>query len=279
MAGDLHCHTKMSDGSIGIEELILMAKRRNMCAISVTDHDTTAGATRAVIIGKRQGIKVIHGVEFSAFDKKRGRKAHILCYDCRKPDRLEGMCRKIGESRKKASLEQLRLVMRYYPIPMELVTRCATGSTNLFRQHIMHALMEAGYADSMYGEVYHQLFDPKEGVAYRMMDYYPEPQEVIDLIHSAGGVAVLAHPPVYHSEELMEELSENGLDGIEVYHTKHTEEQSAAYRQFAQEHGLLITGGSDFHGAYSSHPRPIGMNDVTDEMVQAILHRKRAIEI
>ena len=279
MAGDLHCHTKMSDGSIGIEELIAMAKRRNMCAISVTDHDTTAGATRAVIIGKRQGIKVIHGVEFSTFDKTRGQKAHILCYDCKKPDRLEGMCRKIGESRKKASLEQLRLVMRYYPIPMELVTRCATGSTNLFRQHIMHALIEAGYADSMYGYVYHRLFDTKEGVAYRSMDYYPEPQEIIDLIHSAGGVAVLAHPPVYHSEALMEELTESGLDGIEVYHSKHTDEQTAAYKQYAKEHNLLITGGSDFHGAYSSNLRPIGMNDVTAEMVQAILSRKRMTDI
>ena len=269
----------MSDGSIGIEELIALAKRRNMCAISVTDHDTTAGATRAVIIGKRLGVQVIHGVEFSAFDKTRGQKAHILCYDCKKPDRLEGMCRKIGESRKKAMLEQLRLVMRYYPIPMELVTRCATGSTNLFRQHMMHALMEAGYADSMYGNVYRQLFDPKEGVAYRLMDYYPEPQEIIDLIHSAGGVAVLAHPPVYHSEALMEELTESGLDGVEVYHSKHTEEQTAAYKQYAAEHNLLITGGSDFHGAYSSNPRPIGMNDVTDEMVQAILNRKRMTDI
>ena len=270
----------MSDGSIGIEELIALAKRRNMCAISVTDHDTTAGATRAVIIGKRLGVQVIHGVEFSAFDKARQNRVHILCYDCRKPERLEGMCRKIGESRKKAMLEQLRMVMRYYPIPMELVTRCATGSTNLFRQHMMHALMEAGYADSMYGDVHHRLFNSKTGLAYRQMDYYPEPQEVIDLIHSAGGVAVLAHPPVYHSEAVMEELTvPGGIDGIEVYHPRHTEEQTAAYKQYAEEHRLLITGGSDFHGSYADTPRPIGMADVTDEMVQAILQHKRLTEV
>ena len=96
MAADLHCHTKISDGSVGIEEIIVMAKRKGLSAISITDHDSTAGATRAVIIGKRQQVKVIHGVEFSAYDKQRGKKMHLLCYDCETPDRLEGLCRRIG---------------------------------------------------------------------------------------------------------------------------------------------------------------------------------------
>ncbi len=268
----------MSDGSVGIEELISMAKRRNMCAIAVTDHDTVAGATRAVIIGRRQGIQVIHGVEFSAFSKQHGLKSHILCYDCRKPDRLEGMCRKIGESRRKATMEQLRLVMRYYPIPPELVTRCATGSTNVFRQHIMHALMEAGYASSMYGDVYQRLFNSKTGIAYRKMEWYPEPQEVIDLIHSAGGVAVLAHPFEYHNDRILEEMTAMGIDGVEVWHSRQTEEQSAMLEQYAKDHRLLITAGTDFHGSYSSHPQPIGTPHVTEEMVQAILNHKRMVE-
>lgn len=268
----------MSDGSVGIEELISMAKRRNMTAIAVTDHDTVAGATRAVIIGKRQGVRVIHGVEFSAFSKEHGLKLHILCYDCRKPDRLEGLCRKIGESRRAASLEQLRMVMRYYPIPQELVTRCATGSTNLFRQHIMHALMEAGYASEMYGEVYQRLFNSKTGIAYRKMEWYPEPKEVIDLIHSAGGVAVIAHPYVYHNEQILGELVELGIDGIEVWHSRQTEEQSATLEQYAKEHNLLVTAGTDFHGSYQSNPQPIGTPMVTDEMVQAILSYKRVYE-
>ena len=79
MASDLHCHTKISDGSLGIEELIGIAKRRGLSAISVTDHDSTAGATRAVIVGKRHDLRVIHGVELSTTDKVRGNRAHLLC--------------------------------------------------------------------------------------------------------------------------------------------------------------------------------------------------------
>ncbi len=145
---------------MGIEELIAVAKRRGLSAISVTDHDTTAAATRAVVIGRRQELTVIHGVEFSTFDTQRGRKAHILCYLCDTPDRLEGMCRRTNDSRKKAAMAMVRKVMRYYPITPDLIVKCATGSTNIYKQHIMHALMDAGYADSIYGELYDKLFAP-----------------------------------------------------------------------------------------------------------------------
>ena len=80
MVCDLHCHSKISDGSMGIEELLAMAKRRGLSVISVTDHDAVAGATRACIIGKRLGLEVIHGVEMSAYDYERKRKVHILGY-------------------------------------------------------------------------------------------------------------------------------------------------------------------------------------------------------
>ena len=86
----------------------------------IRDSDTTASATRAVVIGRRQQINVIHGVEFSTMDTPRGKKAHLLCYLCDTPDRLEGLCRRISESRKKASMDMIRRVMRYYPIPLEI---------------------------------------------------------------------------------------------------------------------------------------------------------------
>lgn len=186
MASDLHCHTKISDGSMGIEELIAIAKRRGLSAISVTDHDTTAAATRAVIIGRRQEVRVIHGVEFSTIDKARGNEAHLLCYLCDTPDRLEGLCRRTGESRRQAAMAMVRKVMRYYPITPELIVKCATGSTNIYKQHIMHALMDAGYADSIYGELYQKLFSPETGSAL-VEPEYPDVKEVLELIHSAGG--------------------------------------------------------------------------------------------
>ncbi len=276
MSCDLHCHTKLSDGSVGIEELISLAKRRGLKAIAITDHDTFAGAIRGVNIGKRLGITVIPGAELSAIDPATGRKVHILCYNCEVAARLEGVCHRTLESRKKAATEMLRKVMRYYPLPPEMVVRAATGSAAVYKQHIMHALWEAGYADGIYGKVFHRLFNKENGMA-RVEIEYPDVREVLDLIHSAGGIAVLAHPYEYDSIDLMHELvKEQRLDGIEAVHPSQNEEQQQALRDFAAENGLLVTGGSDFHGMYSSGARAVGSTSVEDELADALLSYKKA---
>lgn len=274
MASDLHCHTKISDGSMGIEDLVALAKRRGIQAISVTDHDTAAGATRAVILGRRVGLKVIHGVELSACDKQRGGKAHLLCYLADTPDRLESVCRAISEQRRKAANEMVRRVMRYYPVTPEMIVRTATGSTNIYKQHIMHTLMDAGYADRIYGDVYQKLFG--ENGAARVPITYPDIRDILELAHSAGGIAVLAHPCLYHNEDLLEELTALGLDGVEVWHPAHTPEQTKFLSAFAREHNLLMTGGSDFHGMYSDVPRPLGSTGIPDKRVEALLAYKEA---
>ena len=258
MSVDLHCHSKISDGSLGIEELLTLAKRRGITGLAITDHDAIVGATRAVIIGKRIGIDVIHGVEFSAYDYARGRKVHVLAYMCDYPDRLEGLCRKTCAARRAASTEMVRKVMRYYPIIPDSIARCASGSNAIYKQHIMHALMDAGYSLTIFGDVYNKLFSSKNGCAYVGIEY-PDVHEVIDLIKSAGGLVVLAHPYSYDSLDLMEELATaNKLDGIEVWRGNHTAEQIAQLSDFAASHGLLMTGGSDFHGMYSATARPLG---------------------
>ncbi len=276
MASDLHCHTKISDGSLGIEDVLGIAKRRGLYAVAVTDHDNVAGATRAVILGKRMGLRVIHGAEFSAWDGQRGNKVHLLCYLCDYPDRLEGLCRRISESRRQAGLEMVRKVMRYYPITSELVAKCASGSTAIFRQHIMHALVDAGYADSIYGETYEKLFGVNGSIQSTLE--YPDVREVLTAIHEAGGIAVLAHPHLYHNEELLEELIELGLDGVEAWHFTNTPEQTEALIAMADSRGLLVTGGSDFHGMYggmyTSGARPLGSVSMPDERVEALLTYK-----
>ncbi len=268
MSCDLHCHSKISDGSIGIEEIIAIAKRRGLKTIAITDHDAVAGATRACVIGKRQDVEVIPGIEFSAWDPDRNRKVHILGYLCDSPDRLEGMCRQINNSRRLAATESIKKVLRYYPIVPEMIVRCASGSTNIYKQHIMHALIDAGYADDFFGTVYNKLFAPDGGCAYVKAEY-PAVREVIDLLHSAGGLAVLAHPYVYHSEALMEELVHDDLlDGIEVWHHSNDQQQTEQLEEFATQHELLMTGGSDFHGMYSKTPRPLGSTAAPDGTVQ-----------
>ena len=275
MSCDLHCHSKISDGSLGIEELLTIARRRGLSAISVTDHDAVVGAARAVVVGKRIDIPVIHGVEMSAYDPSRGRKVHILGYLCDAPDRLAGVCQKMSISRRNAAAEMIRKVLRYYPITTEIITQRAAGSTTIYKQHIMHALIDAGYADGFYGEVYRKLFSPTDGCAFVPTEY-PDVHEVIDLIHSAGGLAVLAHPYTYDSVDLMEELAtQKRIDGVEVWHPSANEEKIDTLLQFADERNLLKTGGSDFHGMYNGSPRPIGFRGAPDITPKLMLEYKR----
>ncbi len=276
MICDLHCHSKISDGSMGIEEILALAKRRGVAAISITDHDAVVGSTRACIIGKRLGIEVIHGVEMSAYDYTRKRKVHILGYLCDCPDRLEGACLQINNARRVAANEMTRKVLRYYPIVPDTIIRHAAGSTNVFKQHIMHALVEAGYADEIFGDVFHKLFSSNGGCAFVPVQY-PDVREIIHLIHSAGGVAIMAHPYVYDSVDLMHELATEGmLDGIEVWHPSNDEERINSLKSFAEENGLLMTGGTDFHGMYTDPLRPLGSCGAPADTVQKLREFKKA---
>ncbi len=276
MAIDLHCHTKLSDGSLGIEEVLGLAKRRGVHTLSITDHDTVAASTRAVMIGKRQGLKVIHGVELTAWDTARDRMVHILCYMSEYPDRLEGLCRRTCEARKKAALETLKKVMRYFPITPEMVMKHASGSVSIYSQHIMHALMDAGYTDRIFGTLYQKLLSRDHGVA-RVKEEFPDVYEVLDAIDAAGGVPVLAHPYGYHSEDLMQELAEKKrIRGIEVFYPAHTEQQIGELLDFAKINKLIVTGGSDFHGMYSHPAHPLACASLPDEYLSAVLNGKPA---
>lgn len=276
MVCDLHCHSKISDGSMGIEEILTMAKRRGLSAIAITDHDAVVGATRACVVGKRLGIEVIHGVEMSTYDFKRNRKVHILGYMCDSPDRLEGACLRTNSARRAAATEMTKKVLRYYPIAPETIARYASGSTNIFKQHIMHALVECGYADRIYGDVYKKLFSRDGGRAFFPVEY-PDVREIIKLIHSAGGLAVLAHPYVYDSVDLMHDLVAEGLlDGIEVWHPSNDEERISVLKEFAESHQLLMTGGTDFHGMYTDPSRPIGSCGAPEDTVQKMKTYKAA---
>lgn len=271
MIGDLHCHTTLSDGSLGIEDIIVQAKRMEIDFISITDHDTMSSINRAKVLGERYGVQTIPGVELSAWDKKRNRKVHILCYAPQKPDRLEGLCLKSCEIRRKCATEMVENVMKLYPITAESVMKHATGSKSIFKQHIMHALIDYGYTTHFYGKLNHELFNHESGSCIVEREY-PDVNFVLDLIHSARGVAVMAHPVYYDSIDLLKELAESGkIDGAEVYHYSANEEQQKDILDIAQKYGLIVTGGSDFHGLYNERSTHIGSNVTSKENIDRIL--------
>ena len=271
MICDLHCHTTMSDGSLGIEDVILQAKRMNIDFLSITDHDTLSSFSRAKILGERYGVKMIQGVEMSAWDKERNRKVHIICYAPKKPDRLEGLCLKSCEIRKSCSKEMIEKVMQLYPITPESVLKHCTGSKSIYKSHIMRALIEYGYALEFYGELDKKLFSVDSGICLVEREY-PDVRFVLELIHSARGVAVMAHPALYDSMELLAELAEEKkLDGVEVYHYSAGDNQKKEMLDIAEKYDLIVTGGSDFHGLYNAVPTHLGSNTTSKENLDRII--------
>lgn len=271
MICDLHCHTKLSDGSMGIEDIIDQSARTGIEWLSITDHDTMASFSRAGILGERAGVNILKGVELSAWDKKRGRKVHILCYAPKKPDRLEGLCLKSCEIRKACSKEMIDKVMSKFPITLESILKHTTASKSIFKQHIMRALIEYGYALEFYGDLDRELFNSETGSCYVEREY-PDVNFVIDLIHTAKGVAVMAHPAHYDSIELLEELASKGkIDGVEVGHWSADENYRHELSAIASRYELIETGGSDFHGLYNNVPTHLGSETTTKENLDRIL--------
>ncbi|MCL2087045.1 MAG: PHP domain-containing protein [Oscillospiraceae bacterium] len=266
MKADLHCHTTLSDGSLGIEEVISQAKRAGVTHLAITDHDTLSSLSRAAVLGKRYGVKIIPAVEISAFDGSRGVKAHILCYMPAKPDRLEGLCLRTTENRKKRGRNMANKVVSKYPISLDNIARYAGGSKAIYRCHIMHALMDYGYTIDLYGDIYNEIFDINSGLCAEEVKHeiheYPEVHFALQLIHSSGGLAVLAHPNVYNNFDLVEELAQKGeIDGVEVWHRSLSEpDDRQKLIEIADKYGLITTGGSDFHGFYNHYAISIGDN-------------------
>lgn len=270
--GDLHCHTRLSDGSLSPEGLVWLAQKLHLDAVAITDHDTLAGCRQAKELEKGQQVRVIPGAEFSCVDEKRGRKVHLLCYGPKKLQVLEPICQEIGRRRREAVHQMIEKVAAHYPITVEMVERYAQNSTCVYKTHIMEALMDLGYDVEAYGTLFRKLFHQKTG-AYLVTPQFPSAFEVLHLIHEAGGVAVLAHAEIYDSLDVLEELIQEGLDGVEVWHPRNSDATRKHLLGRAKEHGLLTTGGSDFHGRFRGTAVPLGTCTTPEEPLKRLLER------
>ncbi len=251
MNGDLHCHTKLSDGTLGLEEIVALAVKRGVETIAITDQDCLAGNVRARIVGERSGVRVIPGVEISSVDCNTGEDVHILAYMFDSPDRIEGLCHRNALAQKKAGQYMMLKATKKYPVTAELIMRCAQGSTNLYKQHIMHALMQCGYTMTMYGDIYKKLFDPDNPAGIYVKPKFADVHEVLTAVKDAGGISVLAHPALYDNFDIIDDLVDSGLCGIEVWHPSATEDDEKRLIEIAKKYKLLMTGGSDFRGMYN----------------------------
>src|SRR6185295_5306251 len=249
---DLHTHTTQSDGSVSPAELIARASSKRARAIAITDHDTVAGLDEARDAADRCGIEFISGIEISA-EYSPG-TMHILgyCLDERSVA-LNEQLRKLREAREKRNPQ---IANRLQALGVDIsYDEVSTGAGNevVGRPHFARLMVERGYAASI-----QDAFDRflKKGAAAYVEKARLSPRDSINLIHEAGGVAVLAHPyqlrlTSYEAvNELVDELAGFGLDGIEAIYSRHSPDERVAYAEIAARHGLLVTGGSDYHGSY-----------------------------
>jgi hypothetical protein len=284
MKADLHIHSRVSDGSLEIRDIVSLAKTLGFEALAIVDHDTVAGLAAAENAGQALGVRIISGIEISAYDYKRDRKAHILGYLLDEPQQLGEVCRPMLTQRQTTSKWIIETLSEAgYPISWDFVNKLARGSTNIYKQHIMHALMELGYTSALKGELYRKLFakpqagDPG-GIAYKDIDYL-DVFEAVKAIKRAGGVSVLAHPSGYNNMELIPELLASGLDGLEAWHPSHDEAAVQLIISEAKKYGLILTGGSDFHGMYEGKPNSLGSCHTAEEWLELLYERKNTLHL
>ncbi|WMJ84061.1 PHP domain-containing protein [Oscillospiraceae bacterium LTW-04] len=268
---DLHVHTAWSDGSMAVSEVVAFAARRGLRGIAITDHDAMDMIAPAQQAAKTAGIDIVPGVELSCINHDTGRKVHLLVYCPQVLSPLEPLFEMMAERRQRVGEEMIDLLVRHYPVTREQVLIHAKNSKTINRVHLLRALLEMGYSDRVYGSLYQALFG-KEGVCRRQVDYI-DVYEGARAAQASGGAVVLAHPDVYDSFDIGERLAKAGLiDGLEYSYPRRNPEHIGKHDRLVQAYGLITTGGTDFHGFYTTTPNPIG-TCTTSEYELAQLHK------
>jgi len=247
---DLHLHTQLSDGTYSPEELVVEARRHGLAALALTDHDTVEGCERAALACEAAGIEFVPGTELTA--EQDGNELHLLGYfiDTQNPRLLTQIAR--FQSVRQDRIREMVARLNQVRVPLEAEAVFALANCRApGRPHVARALVQAGLCASL-DEAFER-FLKKNRPAW-VPKFKMSAAEAIDLVHQAGGVAVMAHPGLNRSDQVIPGLVEIGLDGIECFHTKHSTATADHYLQIAERFHLLVTGGSDCHGLSKGRP-------------------------
>ena len=267
---DLHAHSTASDGSRAPRDVVREAKRLGLAAIALTDHDTLGGIEEAVAVGAEIGVRVVPGVELSAVEDET--ETHILGLHVSNPRPIEAQLTALREMRHSRAQ---RIVIRLNELGVRLefsaVLEQAAGGA-IGRPHVARAMIAEGWAVDL-----RDAFDRYLGSgrpAYVGKDRLAL-AEAIDIIHAAGGLAILAHPGQSGTQERIAALAAHDLDGVEVRHPSHSSEDAARLLALVEHYSMVPSGGSDWHGA-ADGPRTLGMMRVPAEWLNRQDERVRA---
>lgn len=268
---DLHVHTNYSDGTMSPEAVVDEAIRLGISTISITDHDTVEGVVAACQYGQGKNLNIIPGLELSSYLSPL--EVHILGYfiDIHNVS-LQKILKVAHEDRLKriyAIAEKLR-GLHVDIDPQEIFTLAGKGSPG--RMHVAEVIWKHGYCNTILESFSKYIGD--HGPAY-VPKKTLTPQQAIELIREAGGVAVLAHPGLSQRDHVIEDLVKYGLQGIEVYYPSHTPQAVKKYQKIAKKYNLVETGGSDFHGERKADT-PIAKVTVSGVLVSKLKQRCRS---
>lgn len=250
---DLHIHTKASDGILSATEVIDYAMHINLKGIAITDHDTVNSLEVATRYIQEFNIPLefVPGIELNT--DYNDAEVHILGYfiDFSYQPMLDRLVelRQSRHERAEKMIEKLHNMGLV--INLDMVQRLAEGDL-IGRPHIARALVEKGYVFSV-----KEAFDKyiSKGRPAYVPRYKFLPAEAMDIIRNAGGISILAHPGLIKNNYIIHEIISLGVEGLEVYYPEHSQAQIDYYLKLCKEKGLLITGGSDFHGMGSTESR------------------------
>lgn len=263
---DLHTHTTASDGLLAPQALVGEARARGVGLLAITDHDTTAGLEEALAAGKAEDVEVWPAVELSC-DMAVG-EVHILGYFVHwRLEWFQTLLHRLREGRERRAERMVeRLAALGAPVAFSLVEALARGGT-IGRPHVARALVEAGHVKSV-SEAFDRYIG-RHGPAY-VERLKVTPAQAVEVVRAAGGLAVLAHPGWGVPDDLIPELVTAGLDGVEVYYPDHVPAQVERYAALARRHGLLVTGGTDFHGNSLATGVPVGSQYVPEAVIEPL---------
>jgi 3',5'-nucleoside bisphosphate phosphatase len=275
---DLHSHTTASDGTFSPAQLVDEAARTGVRILGITDHDTFSGYDQALPQARQTGLELVCGIELST--KLHGHSVHLLGYfldASLKSDGFGDFRTWIGELQASRRDRNVRLIARLRELGVDITLEevQARGGGMTGRPHFAQLLIEKGYVSNMQQAFDDYLDESAKGYVTRRE---PKFGEAVQHIRDAGGIASLAHP-IRLREDLaavLPELCAAGLNAIEAYHSDHSPEQTALYLQLAKRHGLLVTGGSDFHGAVKPEIRLGTGRDGNLRVPEDIVDRLRA---
>jgi predicted metal-dependent phosphoesterase TrpH len=269
---DLHTHTTASDGRCSPAELVARASAAGVDILSVTDHDTTAGAKASAAACELARIEFVTGIEVTAVVD--GADVHVLGYFI-DPDSpalgaflFEQRQRRVDRVRQ--MVERLAELGHALDVDAILAPAARDGAKAAGRPWIARALVNAGIVENT-GEAFDKYL--KRGQPAFVPRIGPLPAEVFSQIHAAGGIASLAHPGLLGRDDLIPAFAASGLDALEAHHSKHTENDTARYLDFAERHGLAVSGGSDYHGDPSHDVVGPGGTSLPRERFQALKDR------